>query len=111
DSTMPPEEAKKEHGVVYKAIERSINSAESTMNDVFHRLIYQVHPYGVPVLGYPDRFKQVTRDDVYAYYQQRYSPQMSTFVLVGDVDTAVVMPKMATVLGAWVSKSVEPVGI
>ena len=111
DSTMPPDEAKKEHGVVYKEIERSINSPDSVMNDVFQRLIYQVHPYGVPVLGYPDRFKEVTRDDVFAYYQQRYSPQMTTFITVGDVDTAVVLPKMAKTLGAWVRKSVDPVTI
>jgi zinc protease len=111
DSVMPPEEAGKEHGVVYKEIERSINTADSVLNDVFQRLIYQVHPYGVPVLGYPDRFKTVNRDDVFAYYQQRYSPQMCTFVIVGDVDPAKVMPLMAEKLSKWKRKSVEPVAI
>ena len=66
----------------------SINTADSVLNDVFDRLIFQVHPYRVPVLGYPDRFKNVTRDDVYNYYQQRYSPAMCAFVVVGDVDVA-----------------------
>jgi zinc protease len=111
DSTMPPDEAKKEHGVVYKEIERSINTPDSVLNDVFQRLIYQVHPYGVPVLGYPDRFKEVTPQDVFAYYQQRYSPQMCTFIAVGDVDTAKILPTMAKTLGAWKRKSVDPVAI
>ncbi len=109
DSKMPPDEGKKEHGVVYKEIERSINTPDSVLNDVFQRLIYQVHPYGVPVLGYPERFKEVTPQDVFAYYQQRYSPQMTTFICVGDVDTAKVLPTMAKTLGAWKRKSVDPV--
>ena len=111
DSTMPVGEATKEHGVVFKEIEISINSPDSVLNDVFQRLIYQVHPYGVPVLGYPDRFKTITREDVYSYYQQRYSPQMCTFIIVGDVDTGAIMPKMAKTLSSWVRKSVDPVVI
>ena len=111
DSTMPRDEGKKEHGVVFKEIERAINSPDSVLDDAFQRLLYQVHPYGVPVLGYPDRFKDVTPDDVFAYYQQRYSPQMCTFIAVGDVDTAKVLPTMAKTLGAWKRKSVDSVAI
>jgi zinc protease len=59
------------------------------------------------VLGYPDRFKKVTRDEVFAYYQQRYSPQMSTFIAVGDFEAARVMPEMAKELSTWQRKSVE----
>ncbi len=107
DSTFPPEETTKEADVVYKEIERSLDNPDSMMWESFEQMLYQVHPYRVPVLGYPDRFKKVTRDEVFAYYQQRYSPQMSTFIAVGDFDAARVMPEMAKELATWQRRSVE----
>ncbi|HLX60140.1 MAG TPA: pitrilysin family protein [Planctomycetota bacterium] len=112
DSTFPPDEAKKEHKVVYKEIElRTLDNPDGTLNDVFMETLYQVHPYRIPVLGYPDRFQRVTRDDVYAYYQERYSPDNCCFIAVGDVEAQKVMPQMATTLAKWVRKSVPPATI
>ncbi len=111
DSTFPPEETVKEHAVVYKEIERYLDSPDAVLWEAFEQLIYQTHPYRVPVLGYADRFQRVTRDEVFAYYQQRYSPQMCAFIAVGDLDAKTIMPKMAATLGAWVRKSVPPSAI
>ncbi len=111
DSTFPPEETVKEHKVVYKEIERFLDNADGVLWETFEQTLYQVHPYRIPVLGYPDRFQRVTRDEVWGYYQERYSPDICTFVAVGDVDAKVIMPKMATTLGAWVRKSVPPAPI
>src|SRR5258708_8080211 len=94
DSTFPPEETVKEHKVVYKEIERFLDNPEGVLYETFERTLYQRHPYRVPVLGYPDLFQRVTRDEVFAYYQERYSPQMCAFVAVGDIDPMVVLPKM-----------------
>ena len=111
DSTFPPEETVKEHKVVYKEIERFLDNPDGVLFETFERMLYQVHPYRVPVLGYPERFQEVTRDDVFAYYQQRYSPQMCTFITVGDFDPLQVMPKMALALSVWKRKSVAPVAV
>ena len=111
DSTFPPDETVKEHKVVYKEIERFLDNADGVLWETFEQTLYQVHPYRVPVLGYPDRFQRVTRDEVWQYYQERYSPDICTFVVVGDIDAKTIMPKMATTLGAWKRKSVPPVPI
>ncbi len=111
DSTMPPAEAVKEHAVVYKEIERYLDNPEALLWETFQSTIYQVHPYRVPVIGYPKLFQKLTRDDVFAYYQARYSPQMTTFIAVGDFSTLEQLPKMAQVLGAWKLRSVEPLVI
>ncbi len=108
DSTFPPDETKTEHSVVYKEIERAMDNPDDLLYETFERTRYQEHPYRVPVLGYPDRFKRVTRDDVFAYYQQRYTPQVTTFIAVGDFDSATVLPKMARTLATWQRKSVAP---
>jgi len=111
DSTFPPEETVKEHAVVVKEIERYQDNADAVLYETFERTLYQEHPYRVPVLGYPDRFKAVTREDVFAYYKERYSPQLTTFVAVGDFDAAAVIPKMALVLAAWKRNSIRPAAI
>lgn len=111
DSTFPPEETVKEHSVVYKEIERFLDNPDGVLYETFEQLVYQVHPYRIPVLGYPDRFKRVTRDEVWAYYQERYSPDNCCFVIVGDIDPKTIMPQMATTLSKWKRKSVEPAPI
>ena len=107
DSTFPPEEVQKEHGVVVKEIERSQDNPERALWEAYERMQYQVHPYRIPVLGYPERFQRVTRAEVYAYYKRRYAPQMTAFILVGDFDAAAVLPQMARTLAGWKRTNVE----
>jgi len=111
DSTFPPDETVKEHAVVTKEIERNNDSPDGMFEDALQRTLYQVHPYRVPVLGYPDRFARVTRDEVFAYYQARYAPQLSTFIAVGNFDSAEVLPQMANTLSAWKRKDVQPADV
>ncbi|HEY3323157.1 MAG TPA: pitrilysin family protein [Planctomycetota bacterium] len=111
NSNFPPAETTKEHAVVYKEIERYQDNPDAVLFEKYEQTLYQEHPYRVPVLGYPDRFKRVTRDEVYAYYQQRYSPQLTTFITVGDFDASVILPKMAKALAGWQRKSIAPVAV
>ncbi len=111
DSTFPPDETVKEHKVVYKEIERYLDNPDDVLGETFSEMLYQVHPYRIPVLGYPDRFRGVTRDEVWAYYQERYSPDICCFIATGDIDAKVVMPQMARTLATWVRKSVPPAPI
>lgn len=101
DAAFPPEEARTEHSVVLKEIERSMDAPEDRMSDAWNRLLYRVHPYRVPVIGYPDQFRKVTRDEVYAYYKRRYVPQRTTFIAVGDIKAVDVMPLMVRVVAPW----------
>jgi zinc protease len=109
NSTFPPDETKTEHGVVYKEIERALDTPENRLWNAWARTLYHVHPYRVPVLGYPEQFQKVTRDEVYAYYKRRYVPQRVTFVAVGDFRAAEILPKMARTLAAWAPGSTEEV--
>ena len=111
DSTFPPDETVKEHSVVYKEIERFQDNPDGALYETFEQLVYQVHPYRIPVLGYPDRFKRVTHAEVWAYYQERYSPDNCCFIVAGDVDAKSIMPQMAKTLATWKRKSVEPAPI
>ncbi len=107
-SIFPPEEVKKEHGVVRKEIERALDDPDRALYDTFEATVYQVHPYRVPVLGYADRFDRVTREEVYAYYKRRYSPSNTVFIAVGDFAAADALSFMAKTAAPWKRTSVPP---
>lgn len=111
NSTFPEADVRKEHGVVTKEIERSIDNADRALYEAYDRLVYQVHPYRVPVLGYPERFKSVTREEVYAYYKRRYTPQLTTFIVVGDVEATEALVLMAETIAPWKRANVDEVPV
>jgi zinc protease len=109
DATFPPNEVPGEHKVVLKEIERSKDNPDDVLSDAFNRLRFQVSPYRVPVIGYPDRFRRVTRDEVWAYYKRRYAPQLTVFVAVGDFEAPEALVTIARAAGKWSRTSVaEP---
>ncbi len=55
----------------------------------------RTHPYRFPVIGHLDLFNRVTRDDVVAYYRERYAPQNLTLVVCGAVDGPAVADEAA----------------
>jgi zinc protease len=61
----------------------------------------QTHPFSIfPTL---ESLKQITRQDVVAFYQQRYTPQNTVLALVGDFNPTEVKAKLNQLLGAWPS--------
>ncbi len=108
NATFPPEEVKKEHGVVQKEIERASDDPDRALYDQFEATLYQAHPYRVPVLGYADRFARVTREEVYAYYKRRYSPSNTVFIAVGDFRAADALTLMASTVAGWTRTSIPP---
>jgi predicted Zn-dependent peptidase len=49
---------------------------------------YTKSPYRFTIIGYPDIFNEVRREDVYAYYKEKYAPNNVFFVVVGDINAA-----------------------
>ena len=52
------------------------------------------HPLRHPVIGHLDVFNQIGRDDLLAYYRERYAPNNIFFVIVGDLDPVAVQAQM-----------------
>jgi predicted Zn-dependent peptidase len=47
---------------------------------------FNVHPYGVPVVGYMSDLETLERGDVADYYRRFYGPNNAVVAIVGDVD-------------------------
>ena len=87
-ASIPPEELLKEKRVILREMAMNNDDPTRRANRTLWATAFTTHPYRFPVIGYPDIYNRLTRDDVVAYYKEHYVPNNLVFVVVGDVDTA-----------------------
>lgn len=87
NSTIPENEYVQELGVVQRELEMYAAERDSVLYDTLKQLVYAEHPARHPIVGYQAVVQQVKRDDVIAFYKNRYVPQNMTIVVAGDVQT------------------------
>ncbi len=62
---------------------------------------FEVHPYGVPVVGYMSDLANLSRSDVADYHRRFYGPNNAVVAIVGDVDPAEVV--------GWAERYLAPI--
>ena len=85
NSTIPAEEYVKEMEVIRREFAMSRDNPDSELGRLIFQTAFHRHPYRHPVIGYLDLFNQLTRDDVVAYYHERYAPQNLSLIVCGAV--------------------------
>ncbi len=76
-------------------------------NKAYNKLLYGADNIrAVPVSGTAKTVESITLDDVKAFYQANLSPSVTNMVVVGDIDQAAFMPKLAF-LTKWAAKPVK----
>ncbi len=86
DASLPEEELEKERGVIFREMDMGEDDPSSVSARRLFELAYQVAPCRYPIIGYPEVFRRIGREDLLAYYRRRYSPGNLFFVVVGDFD-------------------------
>jgi len=86
NSTIPAEEYAKEMEVIRREFAMCRDNPDSEMGKLIFQTAFIRHPYRHPVIGHLDLFNQLTRDDVLAYYHERYAPQNLSLIVCGAVD-------------------------
>jgi zinc protease len=67
----------------------------------FDQILYPGHPYSRPEDGYPETVSAIARDDLAAFHQAGFGPRGMVIAVVGAVDPAQAVEKVARVLGDW----------
>jgi len=73
-----------EREVVIEEIKRSHDSPHRQASRALFSSVYKKHPYGVPVIGFEENIKTVSRDVLVSYFEGRYNPKTMTLVVAGD---------------------------
>ena len=109
NSTIPAEEYDKEMEVIRREFAMGRDNPDSELGRLIFRTSFVRHPYRHPVIGYLDLFDQVTREDVLAYYHDRYAPQNLHLIVCGAVDPHMIFEQAEKVCGKYPRRPMNPV--
>jgi zinc protease len=87
-SSFDPEELEREKKVVIEEIRMRDDRPKTRLSSLSMETAYKAHPYGFPVIGYPETVKSFGRKDILAYMERRYRPSQIAVVVVGDVEAS-----------------------
>lgn len=92
---LDPKEFELELAVVKE--ERRSSTDDDPTSVVFEELYaaaFLVHPYRSPVIGWMTELDSLRHEDLTEHYKKYYSPNNATIVIVGDIDTASLIPQI-----------------
>lgn len=84
---IPEKEFLREMGVVQRELEMGLADRSRRRYQALKSLIFTRHPARHPIIGYLPVVQSVERNDIIAFYQDRYVPQNMILVVAGDVNT------------------------
>ncbi|MEX0979872.1 MAG: pitrilysin family protein [Gemmatimonadota bacterium] len=67
------------------------DSASGRLYEAHLATAFQVHPYGVPVIGYMSDLEVLTRGHVEEYYRRFYGPGNTVVAIVGNLDPETIL--------------------
>ncbi|HEX8267690.1 MAG TPA: pitrilysin family protein [Pyrinomonadaceae bacterium] len=69
---------------------------------VYDRILYgNNHPYGRQLSGTENTIKALTRADLVSFYEANYRPNNAVLIVVGDVESKTLMPKLEKAFADW----------
>jgi zinc protease len=61
------------------------NAPQSLMREQMEAALYLTHPYGRPVIGWPEEIRRIGRVEAQDFYNHHYAPNNAILVVAGDV--------------------------
>ena len=102
-------EVAREKQVILKEIVMRSSPARSKIYQRNNELVYPNSNNKYPVIGYPELFKTISRNELADYYHQRYVPNNMIFVAVGDFEADEMMEKVVDTFKDLERDQIEPV--
>jgi zinc protease len=91
------------------------NSPQGLFSEQMIATLFLHHPYGTPVIGWPNEIRGLSIDDVRKFYKLYYAPNNVTIIIGGDITVAEAKPLIEKYYGSLKStdlpkriRTVEP---
>lgn len=82
------------------------DDADYLASAVFQRVVYGMHPYGLPNEGTPGSIQAITRNDLMTFHDSFYSPGKALLAFAGDITPEAAFAAAEKFFGAWQGKQV-----
>lgn len=104
-STLPSAEIEKEKGVIIEEINMYEDMPQERVQELFMKLVYGDTPAGWSVAGTRETVRSFTREQFVDYRTSHYVPEATTVIVAGNIDEALVIPKIEKLFGPIASQS------
>jgi zinc protease len=94
-ATLPADELTKEMEVIRREMDMCHDDPGRRSSRRLFEVAYTRSPYRFPIIGLPDIFNRLRREDIVGYYAEHYAPNNLFFVVVGDVSAEEVVAQLA----------------
>ncbi|RZV66785.1 MAG: insulinase family protein, partial [Flavobacteriaceae bacterium] len=89
-------------------IKRSAANPNIVARNVYNKLIYgEDHPFAHPTSGTEESVESITMEDLKAFYDKNYSPSVSRFHIVGNINQKDALKALNDLESKWEAKDVE----
>jgi zinc protease len=85
---LDPHEFASEKNVVLEELAMGEDDPWRPLYQTTESLLYQVHPYHHPVIGYRQDLERLSAAQMRDYYRRNYGPNRAFLVIVGNIDRA-----------------------
>jgi predicted Zn-dependent peptidase len=107
-AVIAPDDVDAERDVVLEEIRMHHDTPDDLVHSVFSEALYGDHPLGREVLGTADTITAVPRDDVHAYYRERYVPENLVVAVAGNIEHDEVRRLVDDALAPWSAVAPPP---
>jgi zinc protease len=88
NATLPEDELAKEMDVIRREMDMNQDDPHQRSARRLFETAYTKSPYRFTIIGYPDIFNDLKREDIFNYYREKYAPNNVFFVVTGDIKAA-----------------------
>ncbi|HLU39313.1 MAG TPA: pitrilysin family protein [Planctomycetota bacterium] len=104
---LDPAEFAAEKSVVLEELAMGEDDPWRMLHQAAEALVFQVHPYRRPVIGWREDLERVTHETMRAYYDRHYGPNRAFLVVAGAIDVERTERRVRELFGA-LPPSAEP---
>jgi len=106
---FPEDELEKTRSRILTRLEEQRHSTRSMANLTFRKHLYPPgHPYRISMLGEEEAVRQLTREDLVRFYEEKTSPDGGVVVVVGAIQAQDAIAKLEEALGGWRHPQARP---
>ncbi len=100
NSSLPEEEVETQRGIIQREMAMGDDEPDRIIYSLFAETMFLRHPHRYRIIGYPETFAAVTRDELARFHSLWYVPDNIVVVVVGDVDGKAVLGQLRDSFGA-----------
>lgn len=108
--TFPPLHVERLRGQIQTGFQIRANDTRRTAMLAFMETLYENHPYGRSIQGYPHTIANITDKALAEFHTHNYGPQGMIITVAGAIEADKSIEKIASFFADWNNPRQEPVG-